>query len=382
MIYLDNAATGGFKPDSVISAASAALKCSANPGRSGHKLSLACMERVYAARNVISNFFGGYGYERVVFTKNCTEALNIAIFSLFDGNKTGATPLIISTVAEHNSVLRPLEHLKKQGARVELLPLDSDGEIDLTALENIVNGAAQTGVPVCAAVITLASNVTGIAPESKNIRRILPKDCLLICDGAQACGHVHIDMKESGIDGLAVAGHKGMLGIQGSGALLFSDRFNPKPLTFGGTGSESYNLNMPDFYPDRLESGTLNFPAVVSLAEGAIYLSQHLAQHREVVENLTLKASDGLKGIDGVELFSKPNPYGIVTFRLKNMQSEMVAFALSDEFDVCVRGGLHCAPLIHKSLGSDGLVRASFSAFTPLSAVTALINGVAQLSKR
>lgn len=399
MIYLDNAATGGFKPDCVISAASAALKNSANPGRSGHKLSIACMERVYAARSVLSNFFDGYGYERVVFTKNCTEALNIAIFSLFDGSNIrssdtvnkipdcGGTPLpkdgvIISTVAEHNSVLRPLEHLKNQGARVEYVPLNSDGEIDVTALEIMVETAARTGTPVRAAVITLASNVTGTAPNIKHVRAILPKDCLLICDGAQACGHVPIDMKELGIDALAVAGHKGMLGILGSGALLFSERFNPKPLTFGGTGSESYNLNMPDFYPDRLESGTLNFPAIVSLAEGAMYLSQHIAEHKALIESLTKQTFDGLKCIDGVEIFSNPNPYGIVAFRLKNMQSEMAAFALSEEFDICVRGGLHCAPLIHNALKSDGLIRASFSPFTPLSAVNALLNAVAALSKR
>ena len=376
MIYLDNAATGGFKPDCVISAASAALRNSANPGRSGHKLSLACMERVFAARKVLSDFFGGYGYERVVFTKNCTEALNIAIFSL---PKDG---VVVTTAAEHNSVLRPLEHLKKQGAKVEYVPLNENGDIDLSALENIVKSAAQTGAPVCDAVITLASNVTGASPDIERVRQILPKDCLLICDGAQACGHMTIDMRVTGIDALAVAGHKGMLGIQGSGALIFSERFNPEPLMFGGTGSESYNLNMPDFYPDRLESGTLNFPAIISLAEGALYLSQHLTHHTKVTENLTWQTIEGLKRIGGVEIFSKPNPFGIVAFRLKNMQSEMVAFALSEEFNICVRGGLHCAPLIHKALGSDGLVRASFSAFTPPSAVAALINAVDALSKR
>lgn len=376
MIYLDNAATGGFKPDCVISAASAALKNSANPGRSGHKLSLACMERVYAARSVLSEFFGGYGYERVVFTKNCTEALNIAIFSLPENG------VVITTVAEHNSVLRPLERLKSKGVNVEYLPLNADGEIDLTALEKIVNGAAQTGVPVCAAVITLASNVTGIAPNIQHVRAILPKECMLICDGAQACGHVPINIKAMGIDALAVAGHKGMLGIQGSGALLFSERFNPQPLMFGGTGSESYNLNMPDFYPDRLESGTLNFPAIVSLAEGAMYLSQHVNRHKSVTQSLTSQAVEGLKRIPEVEIFSKPNPYGIVAFRLKNIQSEMAAFALSEEFEICVRGGLHCAPLMHNALKSDGLIRASFSPFTPRSAVPALISAIKNLSKR
>ncbi len=372
MIYLDNAATGGFKPDSVISAATAALATAANPGRSGHKLSLACMEQVYSARNLLSDFFGGYGYERVVFTKNCTEALNIALLSLPRRGK------IITTVAEHNSVLRPLEQLKKEGAEVEYIPLNAGGEIDMCAFER----AARGGEPPRAAAVTLASNVTGAAPDIRLVKKILPDDCLLICDGAQACGHVPVDMRALGIDALAVAGHKGMLGIQGSGALLFSERFDPLPIMFGGTGSESYNLNMPDFYPDRLESGTLNFPAIVSLAEGAIYLEQHLGEHRKTVEELTARATESLEKIDGVQMFSRPNPYGIASFRLANMQSEMAAYALSEEFGVCVRGGLHCAPLIHRALGSDGLVRASFSAFTPPGAVEALAGAVRALSLR
>lgn len=376
MIYLDNAATGGFKPDCVLSAAKAAMEHSANPGRSGHSLSLACMERVVAARGVLSEFFGGYGAERVVFTKNCTEALNIAIFSIL-GN--GA---ILTTVAEHNSVLRPLEKLKKGGAEVIYTPLDAEGNLDLNAAERAVKGLAAKNNRLCAAVITLASNVTGVAPAIAQLRKILPRDCLLICDGAQACGHVDIDMKKSGIDALAVAGHKGMLGIQGSGALLFSERFNPAPYMYGGTGSESYNPEMPDFYPDKLEAGTLNFPAIISLAEGAGYLSLHLKEHIPVVTDFTQKTIEGLKTIHGVEVFSKPNPYGLVAYRLKNMQSEGVAFALSAEFSICVRGGLHCAPLMHKALGSDGLVRLSFSAFTPAIAVDEILNATARLSER
>lgn len=376
MIYLDNAATGGFKPDCVLSAAKAAMEHSANPGRSGHRLSLACMERVVAARGVLSDFFGGYGAERVVFTKNCTEALNIAIFSVPEDG------VIITTVAEHNSVLRPLEKLKKRGAEVEYLPLNADGDIDMNALEKAVKSAARGGKPPRAAVMTLASNVTGTAPDISLVRKILPPECLLICDGAQACGHTVIDMQKSGIDALAVAGHKGMLGIQGSGALLFSERFNPQPYMFGGTGSESYNPNMPDFYPDRLEAGTLNFPAIISLAEGANYLSLNLKEHSLTVKNFTQNTIEGLKMIKGVEIFSKSNPYGIVSFRLENMQSEAVAFALSEEFSICVRGGLHCSPLMHKALGSDGLVRLSFSAFTPAVAVREVLKAISELSKR
>ena len=351
MIYFDNAATGGFKPDSVISAVTAALKCCANPGRSGHRLSVACLERVYACRKLLSEFFGGYGYERVVFTKNCTEALNIAILGTF---KSGDE--VVTTVAEHNSVLRPLEFLKGRGVTVKYAPLNGEGDIDVRALAGLVTAKTK------AVIVTLASNVTGAAPDIAEISRSVPESCLLICDGAQACGHIKIDMQKSGIDALAVAGHKGMLGIQGSGALIFSERFNPNPITFGGTGSESNNLNMPDFYPDRLESGTVSYPAIVSLAEGALYLSQNLEKDAEKTLNFTAYLCENLSQMREISLYSRPNPFGVVAIGFKNMQSEFAAHALS-EMGICVRGGLHCAPLMHKALNSDGLVRISLSAF-------------------
>ena len=352
MIYFDNAATGGFKPDGVISATAAALKLSANPGRSGHKLSLACAERVYAVRRLLAEFFNAPSPDRVAFTKNCTEALNIALLgTLSKGDK------VVTTVAEHNSVLRPLHHLEKQGVSVYYAPLTPHGEVDVSAL----TAAAREGAK--AVVVTLASNVTGTAPDITRIRSEIPHETLLICDGAQACGHQKVDISALGIDALAVAGHKGMLGIQGSGALIFSKRFNPNPVTFGGTGSESFNAEMPQFYPDRLESGTLSYPAIVSLGEGALYLQRHMYENRDRVLYLTDLMLNGLNNIEGVALYSKPNHFGIVAFSLQSLQSEMAAYRLSEEYSICVRGGLHCAPLMHEALSSDGLVRASLSAY-------------------
>lgn len=351
MIYFDNAATGGFKPDGVVQAATAALKTCANPGRSGHKLSLACAERVYSCRQLLCEFFGAPSPDRVVFTKNCTEALNVALFgTLKEGDK------VVTTVAEHNSVLRPLFELKKRGVEVVIAPLTAGGDIDVGALVSAAQGAK-------AVVVTLASNVTGTSPDIARIRSSIPQETLLICDGAQACGHVRVNLGESGIDALAVAGHKGMLGIQGSGALVFSERFNPDPVLMGGTGSESFNLSMPDFYPDRLESGTLSYPAIVSLGEGALYLKSHMYENRDRTLYLTDVLINGLSEIKFVKLYSKPNDFGIVAFAFENMQSEIAAYRFSEEYSVCVRGGLHCSPLMHKALSSDGLVRASLSAF-------------------
>lgn len=368
MIYFDNAATGGFKPDSVINATASALKFCANPGRSGHRLSLACLERVYVCRKLVCDFLGGYSYERTVFTKNCTEALNIALLGVL---KSGDE--VVTTVAEHNSVLRPLEYLKSNGVSVKYAPLN-DGRIDTDEIIKLVTPSTK------AVIVTLASNVTGTAPDIKAIKAKLPQSTLLICDGAQACGHIAVNMEEWGIDILATAGHKGLLAIQGSSALLFSERVNPDPVLFGGTGSESYKLDMPDFYPDRLESGTLSYPAIVSLGEGVMYLREHMEEHIQKVTAMTKYLIGKLSEIEGVKLYSQPNPYGIIAFNLQSIQSEMAAFKLSDEYSICVRGGLHCAPLIHKALGSEGLIRASLSAFNTQNECECFISAIKKLS--
>ena len=354
MIYLDNAATGGFKPQSVLSAVTAALRLCANPGRSGHRLSVACSERVYACRRALMEFFGGYSCDRTIFTKNCTEALNIALLGILrPGDK------VVATFAEHNSVLRPLQYLEDRGVEVALAPVGAFGEVDVAAVASMVRADTR------AVVVTLASNVTGACPDISRLRSAIPPRTLLICDGAQACGHIAIDMKACGIDALAVAGHKGMYGIQGSGALLFSERVDPAPLLYGGTGSESFNLKMPQFYPDRLESGTVNYPAIVSLAEGVLYLKSHFNEERDKLFHLTSLVHRELSLMPFVKLYSRPNRVGIVSFELEGMGSEQAAYRLSEEYSVCVRGGLHCAPLMHESLGTaeGGLIRASLSPF-------------------
>lgn len=304
-------------------------------------------------RRALCSFLGGYTPERVVFTKNCTEALNIAVFGLL---KRGDH--VITTPLEHNSVLRPLYKLKAEGVDVTIIPL-KNGTI---AAEDV---AAAVKANTRAAIISLCSNVTGAAPDIEKIKAALPEDVLLICDGAQACGHIKINMRKCGIDVLAAAGHKGLHGIQGSGALLFSERCDILPLTLGGTGSESLSLEQPRFYPDRLESGTLSFPAIASLFEGALYLKENFERDEEKVKSMCAYLHAELKKIKLIKLYSAPNAAGIVAFAHMQRQSEEVAQELSDKFGICVRGGLHCAPLMHKALGTseDGLVRASLSAF-------------------
>ncbi len=361
MIYFDNAATGGKKPPSVVSAACAAIRgACANPGRSGHKLSVALASNVLNCRRLLSDFFGAPSFERVILTKNCTEALNIALFGLANSFSDEHIPHIVTTEAEHNSVLRPLFALERN-KKISLTVAKLNDRKEISP-ENI---AAAVREDTAAVAVTLASNVTGTAADLAKIRKLIPERVLLICDGAQACGHVPLHMKNQGIDALAAAGHKGMHGIQGSGFLLLSDRFDPAPFLYGGTGSESMNPDMPDFYPDRLEGGTLSYPAAVSLFEGALYLKRTMDENAKYLKDLTAKLISGLSSIEGITAYSRPNPYGIAAFSSDKMQSEFFAQELSDDYDIAVRGGLHCAPLMHRALGTaeGGLVRASLSEF-------------------
>ena len=375
MIYFDNAATGGRKPDTILTAVSSAVKVCANPGRSGHKLALACATQVENCRAALDSFFDGYGFDRVVFTKSCTEALNIALLGVLQKGDH-----VIASCMEHNSALRPLEHLRKQGiitydichlhgknAQAELHPSDL-----LALLKPNTRLVA----------ITTASNVTGYAPDLVAIRKALPKNVLLLCDGAQGAGHIPIKMKGAGIDLLTIAGHKGMFGIQGSGALLFSDRVEPKPLVYGGTGSMSISLDMPDFYPDCLEAGTLAFPAILSLLEGTRYLTLHQNSITRTLTSLTAYLLEKLAGLNGYIVYSLPNPCGIVSFQHKRLQSEMIAEQLSSKYNIAVRGGLHCAPLMHEALGTldGGLVRISFSHYNSKTEIDALIAALSELA--
>ena len=372
MIYLDNAATGGFKPQSVLSAVTAALRLCANPGRSGHRLSVACSERVYACRRALMEFFGGYSCDRTIFTKNCTEALNIALLGILrPGDK------VVATFAEHNSVLRPLQYLEDRGVEVALAPVGAFGEVDVAAVASMVRADTR------AVVVTLASNVTGACPDISRLRSAIPPRTILICDGAQACGHIAIDMKACGIDALAVAGHKGMYGIHGSGALLFSARFDPLPLLFGGSGVLSADEDMPPFYPERLEAGTLSYPAILSLAEGTLHLQLHMERESRRLLRLTRQLHAGLQEIDGLRLYSMPNPFGIAAFACPALQSELFAQRLSDEYAIAVRGGLHCAPHMHAGLGTSecGLVRASLSPANTAQEVRAFLSAVRAVAR-
>ena len=373
MIYLDNAATGGEKPESVLTAVNAAIHLCANAGRGAHRLAVTCLSNVQACRKALARYFDCPDHQRVLFTKNCTEALNVALFGLLEQGDH-----VVTTCLEHNSVLRPLQELKRRGIiEYDVCPLDG-GALLPNRLASLVKANTK------AVVVTSASNVTGYAPDLATIKKLLPENVLFICDGAQGGGHLPLKMQGAGLDVIALAGHKGLLGIQGSGALLLSERATPKPLLFGGTGSLSYSLDMPTFLPDCLEAGTLNYPAIVSILEGVNYLTVHGEEIAAKLKRLTAALQRGLKRIPSYRCYSSPNASGIVAISHKLHASEYLAMLLSKKYDVATRGGLHCAPLAHQALrtADDGLLRVSFGHQNTESDVDALLSALEAIAQK
>lgn len=373
MIYFDNAATGGFKPQAVYETADNVMRyLSANPGRSGHRLSLAGARIVADCREILAEQFGAKS-DRVIFTKNCTEALNAAIFGCV---KKGGH--IVTTVYEHNSVLRPLTALRNKG----LITLDVAAPSDD---KNIVAAICEKITPETYMIVTDAiSNVTGDSLPVSEIGKVAAeKGIFYLVDGAQAGGHITLDMKKDNISFLALAGHKGLYGIQGCGVLVLNDDVNLEPLIYGGTGSESFNLNQPDCYPERLESGTLNLPAIAALAEGAKYAYANMENFGNHLLERTERLINSLAETQNTVCYSKPNRAGIVSFEIKDVPSSEVADVLNSDYDIAVRGGLHCAPLVHKFLGTDkaGLTRVSLSAQNSSNELNFFIRAVRNMVK-
>ena len=373
MIYLDNAATGGFKISAVTEIVNTVIKyLNANPGRSGHKLSTTGAELICSAREVIADTFGATP-ERVIFTKNCTEALNTLLLGY-----EYTRPKIITSVYEHNSVLRPLNFIKSNNKiKVEFIAPTSDD-----FCSTIVNKLTDdVGVVVLSAV----SNVTGYTLPFREIARECKKrDIKIFIDGAQAGGHLPISLKDDEISALCLAGHKGLYGIMGTGVLILGDDINVSPLTFGGTGTESLNELSPNNYPEKLEAGTLNLPGIASLLEGVKYVKKNVKNFGELLVSFTKRTIEELNKIQGVKCFSNKNPAGIVAFEIEGVSSFDAENIYNEEFDIALRGGLHCAPLLHKYLNTleNGLIRVSFSPQNTSQEISAFISATKKIAQR
>lgn len=358
MIYLDNAATTSPKPECVVKSVLRGMRQSANPGRSGHIPAMRAAQEVFETRKTLSDYFNLGKPQNVIFTSNCTHSLNIALNGLVKEN----THVICSDL-EHNSVLRVLEKMKRDGritysvARTYPSPCET-----LQSFKSEIK--ANTSAIVC----THASNVFADVLPLENIGRLCRKNNIIfIVDAAQSAGVIDIDMKKMNITALCIPGHKGLYGAMGTGALLL-DTDEIEPFIFGGTGSESANILQPDFLPDRLESGTLNLPGIMSIAEGVRYVKLVGQKHIHAFETMLCgEIYDFLENSRSYEVFSRTpgeDSVPIVSFCHKRMSSEQTADILSAN-GFCVRGGYHCAYLAHKSRNTarSGLVRVSTGVF-------------------
>ncbi len=374
MIYFDNAATGGFKPSAVINAATTVTKyLCANPGRSAHRLAVTGEKIVYDCRCLLGQMFGATP-ERVILTKNCTEALNMAILG-----SVRAGGHVITTVFEHNSVLRPLYHLRDKGL-ISLDVVAPDKEQDI--VQTISNKIKPETYLIA---VTAISNVTGEVFPIRKVGEIAKeKGILFLVDGAQGGGHIPISVNKDYISMLALACHKGLYGIMGSGALILNGFVELCPITFGGTGVDSYSTTMPSNYPERLECGTVNLPAIAALCEGIRYARKNVSTFGEQLIFSSARLIDALKNIGNVTLYSNPNPAGIVSFGVNGLDSSFVADILNNEYDVAVRAGAHCAPLCHKHLNTQdfGLIRCSFAVQNTANEIDYFIKAIDKISKQ
>lgn len=354
MIYLDNAATSFPKPPQVIRAVSGTLeKLGVNPGRGGHRLAICAGRIVEACREEAAQLMNIEHPERIIFTKNCTEALNIAIAgTLHQGDE------VLCTHGEHNAVMRLLQRYVTLGQiAVKVLPPDAMGIVQPHTLQKFIS-------PRTALVIAChASNVTGvIQPVSRLGAVCLENGVPFLVDAAQTAGVLDVSPAALHADMVAMPGHKGLLGPHGTGILALADGVSPEPLMLGGTGSASESMTQPDMLPDRYESGTLNLPGIAGLLAGLRFVRQHQSEIREYEHHLNQLFRKRIAGLPNMALLGHPDApaVGITSFVSTVMDAGQIADGL-DASGVAVRGGLHCAPAIHTWLGTlkSGAVRVS-----------------------
>lgn len=377
-IYLDNAATSHPKPEPVYQALERfARNEMANPGRAGHRMSLAAERVLDDARHRLNQFFAGASPDRWILTLNCTDALNIAIKGIVnDGDH------VVTSNLEHNSISRPLRAMELAGRIIlSKVEADSDGLLRMDQLENAL------ARPTRLVAITHASNVLGtVQPISMIGAMARSRGAAFLVDAAQTAGVLPIDVAKSNIDFLALAGHKGLFGPVGTGALYVAPGINPRPWREGGTGGDSSSETQPILYPYHLEGGTPNVLGVAGLVAGLKWLVERgLEKVHDHEVALARRLVDGLKTIPGVEVFGIDDwsrRVATVPFRLETIPVADVGGILDSHFDIAVRPGLHCAPYVHKAIGTapEGLVRASPGPFNTEADIDQLVTAVREIA--
>ena len=357
MIYFDNAATTVKKPPQVIDAVVNALSGAGNSGRGGHGASLEAARTIFAARQLLAELFNAESPERIAFTANSTQALNTAINGIVN---TGDH--IITTELEHNSVLRPLYEAERQGAEISFVKSDKQGKIRYEDFEKLIK--PNTRAIVC----THASNLTGNVLDIKRIGEIARRnDLLFVVDASQSAGVLDIGGQKMNIDILCFTGHKGLLAPQGTGGIYLRGGVTIRPLLSGGSGVQRYSKTHPRQMPTALEAGTLNCHGIAGLKAAVEYInSVGMENIRQKEQQLMRQFYDGVKDIPGVKIygdFGTDMRCAIVALNVGSYPSEQVSDALFRDYGIATRAGAHCAPLMHKALGTEiqGAVRFSFS---------------------
>ncbi len=377
MIYLDNAATTMHKPQEVIDAVVTAMGSMGNAGRGAHAASLGASRTVFETRERLANFFHAENPKQIVFTENSTESLNIALKGTLNPGDH-----VISTVLEHNSVLRPLYALEEQGVEVTFLNSNLQGMIDYDDFEKAVKD--NTRMIVC----THGSNLTGNLLDIKRIGKIAKKHGLLfVVDASQTAGVFPIDVQEMQIDILCFTGHKGLLGPQGTGGMYVREGLAVRPLKVGGSGVQTYNKKHPAEMPTALEAGTLNGHGIAGLDAAIGYLEKEgIDNIRAREQELMWKFYNGVKDIPSVKVygdFSGAERCAVVSLNIGEYDSSEVSDELLMTYGISTRAGGHCAPLMHEALGTveQGAVRFSFSHYNTDEEVETAIRAVKELAE-
>ena len=367
-IYLDNGATSWPKPEPVYAAADAALRAAANPGRGAYRQAVEAQAHLERVRQEACALFNAPAPERIILTFNCTDALSMALKGLIDPDSR-----VVRGPWEHNSVTRPLDTLRKLGADVRIVDPTPDCGIDLDHLREL----CRNGIDYV--VMSHVSNVTGAVMPIAEIAAIAHEaGGLFIVDAAQSAGSHAIDMKAQGIDVLATAGHKGLMGPMGTGLLILREPLPLRHWREGGTGFRAEMDGQPEEYPWRLEAGTANVPGLAGLAAGMAWVRERgveaIGAHQSA---LARQLAEGLQALPGVTYDGPAGgpDSGVVSFRLAAHSPAIAAGILDSGFGIALRSGLHCAPSAHRALGTlpEGTLRASFGAFNAPEDVEALL---------
>lgn len=377
MIYLDNAATTLHKPPQVEQAMLDALRTAGNPGRGAHEPTLHASRLVYAARCAVAKLLNAPDPSCIAFTANATQALNTALGGLFRPGDH-----IITTVCEHNSVLRPLYRLRENGMSLSFTTADEKGRLQYDQWEGFLRPETR------ALVVTGASNVTGNGTDLARAAEFAHRHgLLLIADAAQTAGELPLNVQVLGIDVLCFTGHKALLGPQGTGGLYVRPGLSVRPLVVGGSGVHSFDEQHPAQMPTALEAGTLNVPSLAGLCAGVEWI---LAQGVETLarreQALTVLFYERIRDLPNVKIYGDPEmtPRApIVSLNIGDEDSARIADILWEEYGICVRAGAHCAPLMHKALGTaeQGTVRFSFSHFNTEAEVLQAAAAVRELAQ-